>query len=133
MTDPSLNAAPLRLLVVEDEFLVASTLEAMLEDQGHVICGIAATAEEACDLATRERPDLVLMDIRLAGGSDGVEAALRIRRELGIASIFATGNTEPGTRQRAAAAEPVGWLAKPYSDEALASALAEARSVLGLR
>lgn len=73
------NRATRRVLVVEDEFFVALDLESILLEAGKEVVGIAAEADEAVVLARRERPDLVLMDIRLAGGSDGtppVSAAL---------------------------------------------------------
>ena len=81
--------------------------------------GIAASAAEAARLAQAERPTLIVMDIRLAGERDGIDAAHEIYRSTGIRCIFATAYTEPGLQERARAAEPLGWLAKPYEVEGL--------------
>ena len=112
------QAAP-RILVVEDDYLVALQAETALIDAGFEVVGVAASAEEAVSLAARERPTVALMDIRLAGPRDGIEAALEIFRNNGIRSIFATAHTDGRTKARAAAAEPLGWLAKPYTSESL--------------
>src|SRR5215470_4703961 len=65
-------ADPVRILIVEDEILVAIDIRIMLEANGYVVIGMAASAEQAITIAGRERPDLVLMDVRLEGGRDGV-------------------------------------------------------------
>src|SRR5690242_21648143 len=67
-----------RVLIVEDDFLVSSDMEAELTDAGFVVVGIATSAKEAVELAAAEEPHLVIMDIRLDGPSDGVEAAIEI-------------------------------------------------------
>lgn len=74
----------------------------------------AITAVEAISMAESEKPDLVIMDIRLAGRRDGVEAAIEIFSTLGIRSIFASAHADNETRKRAAPASPIGWLQKPY-------------------
>ncbi|WP_135469125.1 response regulator [Crenalkalicoccus roseus] len=121
-----------RVLIVEDEYFVALDAEDALTDAGFRVVGVAATAEDALALARAERPDLVLMDIRLGGSRDGIEAAAEIRRELGIPSLFATAHADAATRLRGeAAASPLGWLSKPYTQAevvaAVRLALAEAR------
>lgn len=116
--DAAATAAP-RILVVEDDYLVALQAEADLVDAGFEVVGVAASAAEAVALAARERPTVALMDIRLAGGSDGIDAAVEIFRNNGIRSIFATAHTDARTQARAAEAEPLGWLAKPYTSESL--------------
>jgi CheY-like chemotaxis protein len=115
-----------RILVVEDEFLIALSTEDALSAAGHVVVGIAATFEEAVALAGEKRPDLVLMDLRLASRRDGVDAAIEIRARFDIPSLFATANVDPANRARAEAARPLGWLAKPYSPEGLVAAVAAA-------
>src|SRR4051812_30300206 len=97
-----------RILIVEDDYLVALELEHFLLEVGFDVIGIAATADAAVNKATSDKPDLVIMDIRLAGVRDGVDAAIEIYRTHGIPSIFATANTDPYTRQRAALANPAG-------------------------
>jgi two-component system, response regulator PdtaR len=123
---PAFQADPLprkRILIVEDEFLIAWTAEEALVSEGFEVVGVAATFEEAIGLAERERPDLVLMDIRLASARDGVEAAIEIRRRFGLASLFTSANQDPENVARAQAAEPAGWLPKPYAIESLVEAV----------
>ncbi|GAB2176224.1 response regulator [Dongia sp. agr-C8] len=94
---------------------MASDLEGGLRDAGLEVVGPVPTAEEALALARSERPLLAVMDIRLAGAKDGIDAALELYRELGIRCIFASAHVEPPYRQRAAAASPLGWVQKPYT------------------
>ena len=82
--------APRRVLVVEDDFLVAGELEHCLTAAGFQVIGPAATAEEAIALAADGMPDLIIMDVRLAGPRDGVEAAIHIYKHFGVRSMFAT-------------------------------------------
>ena len=88
----------LKILIVEDEFFIAMDVEEQARSLGHTVVGTAMTAEEAVRMAGETRPDLVLMDIRLAGATDGIAAALAIRSQYGIASVFVTANTDPHTR-----------------------------------
>jgi len=116
-----------RVLIVEDEYFVALNAEYALSDAGFVVVGHAATAEAAIHLAALHRPDIVVMDIRLAGHRDGIAAAAEIRSTLGIHSLFASAFSDTATRQRAAATQAgLGWLAKPYSVAQLAAAVQEA-------
>lgn len=117
--------APKRILIVEDEFLIALTAEEALLAEGFDVVGVAATFEQAMDIAEREHPDLVLMDIRLASARDGVDAAIEIRRRFGLASLFTSANQDPENVARAQAAEPAGWLPKPYAIESLVAAVRE--------
>lgn len=112
-----------RILVVEDDYLVALETEQQLLDAGYEVIGIATTAEEAIDLAASEKPDLTVMDIRLAGLRDGIDAAIEISGKYGIPSIFATAHADDPTKKRAAAANARGWLQKPYSPSALIAAI----------
>lgn len=114
------------ILLVEDDFLVGMEMETGLQEAGYEVAGIAATAEEAVALAAQRRPALAVMDIRLAGDRDGVDAALEIFRTLGIRSIFASAHGDYQTRARAEAARPLGWVAKPYRVETLLKAVEEA-------
>ena len=82
------------ILLVEDDFLVGMEMESGLAEAGYAVAGIAATAEEAVDLAASHRPALVVMDIRLAGERDGIDAALEIFRTLGIRSLFASAHVD---------------------------------------
>ncbi len=108
-----------KILVVEDEYLLAAELEHHLEQAGFTVVGIASSAEEALEFATSEKPDLAVMDIRLAGPRDGIDAAIYLRSQLGIPSIFASAHADEATRKRSEAAQPLGWLHKPFSGSAL--------------
>lgn len=118
------------ILLVEDDFLVSMEMEIGLEEAGYRVAGIAATAEEAVELAARHRPALVVMDIRLASERDGVDAALEIYRTLGVRSIFASAHGDAQVRARAEAARPLAWVAKPYRVETLLKAVREALEAL---
>jgi DNA-binding NarL/FixJ family response regulator len=122
---PDRRANVLRVLVVEDEALIAMELESILEQQGHEVVDAVATEADAIAAARLTRPDLVLMDVRLARGDDGVATAIRLRQELGIRSIFITAQSDQVTRARAAAAEPAGFLGKPLSSDLLAKLIRE--------
>ncbi len=106
---------PERILIVEDDFLVAMQMESALADAGFEIAGIASSGEDAIELAMSERPRLVVMDVRLAGDRDGIDTAVTLFAEHGIRSIFATAHHDEHARRRADPAVPLGWLAKPYT------------------
>lgn len=102
------------MLVVEDEAIVAADLASKLARLGYRISGTTALAEEAVELAREHRPDLILMDIHLAGEMDGIEAAEVIRREYDVPVIFLTAHSDRATLERAKLAEPFGYLLKPF-------------------
>lgn len=121
------DEAPRRVLIVEDEGLVAATLEAMIEGFGYVVVGIADTAAEAVDLARSTRPDIALVDIRLRGERDGISAAKEMAEAAegpGIAIVFLTANSDPATRTRAAAVGARAFLTKPFHPDELEATLA---------
>ncbi|RDJ02769.1 response regulator [Rhizobium grahamii] len=105
--------------MVEDEYLIALEIEHRLRDAGFEVTGIAVTADEAISMAGSDRPDLAIMDIRLAGRKDGVHAAIELFTKLGVRSIYASAHADAKTRERGSAASPLGWLQKPYSAEAV--------------
>ena len=109
--------------VVEDEFLIAAGLTMQLEELGMKVCGTAATAEEAVTLVQANRCDLVLMDMRLAGAQDGVDAARAIHDTGGSKVIFVTGSREPATLERIRLGHPAGVLFKPVTDRQLRQAI----------
>jgi DNA-binding NarL/FixJ family response regulator len=119
------NPRPIRILIVEDDYFVALELEHRLLAAGYEIAGIAATAEEALAKARSGSPDLAVMDIRLAGPRDGIEAATELVG-LGIPSIFATAHADAETRRRAEQARPLGWLQKPYAPESVIALIEQA-------
>ena len=122
---------PARILIVEDEFLIAMECEWILTDAGHEVVGLAADEQQALFLAESARPDLILMDIRLARGGDGIEVAKAIRTGCGIRSLFVSAHAERATRDRGRAADPVGWLVKPYTAGMLLDAVDAAVVRLG--
>ena len=95
------------------------------------MAGVATAADEAVLLGEVRRPDVVLMDIRLRGPRDGIDAATEIRRRFDIRSLFVSAHTDPATMARAQAADPVGWLPKPFSGHQLAAALEAALKLIG--
>jgi CheY-like chemotaxis protein len=113
----------LNILVVEDETIVALDLMATLEQLGHNPTGHALSGEEALAEICAQRPDLVLMDIRIQGDLDGIQTAQRIRNAYGIPVIFLTAFSDPSTTQRAEDAGMAGLLRKPFSRQQLQDAL----------
>jgi CheY-like chemotaxis protein len=107
-------AAPTRILVVEDERLVAQDLQRRLHRLGFTVCAIAASGPEAIAHAAQTQPDLILMDIVLHGPMDGIEAAAQIRAQADIPVIYLSAHADDATRQRAKATEPFGYLLKPF-------------------
>lgn len=110
-----------RVLIIEDEIIVAKDIEAMLRNLGYAVCGIVRTGEEAVRRATSEQPDLVLMDIGLKGEMDGIEAARQIRATHGIPLVYFTAISDPGTFQRAKQTDPYGFICKPFEEKDLRS------------
>jgi DNA-binding NarL/FixJ family response regulator len=115
-----------RILIVEDDYFVASSLEHRLMEAGYDVVGIAVSAAEAEQIARDKRPALAIMDIRLAGKSDGIEAAINLASNYGVPCIFATAHGDAETRLRAAKANPRGWVIKPYSMDAVILAIRSA-------
>lgn len=109
----------IRILVVEDDPSQAVLLEAALKREGYLVVGIAEDGSEALRLTADLAPDLVFMDISLAGGEDGVEAAGRIRDACPTPLVFLTAHTDATTLDRARAVEPYGYLVKPLEPRML--------------
>ena len=112
-----------RILIVEDEFIVAADLEAKLDKLGYQVVGTAASGEEAMKLAEQHRPDVVLMDIQLQGRMSGTEAAELIRQKTGSAIIFVTAFAAVFLRDPRIMQPPGLCLSKPFSTMQLKSAL----------
>jgi len=112
-----------RLLVVEDEFVVSSDLCDTLTSLGYVVAAAVGTGEEAVQAARELRPTAVLMDIRLAGMMDGIEAAERIRSESDVPIVFLSAHSSEETLRRVTATEPFGYLVKPFRAPELRCAL----------
>lgn len=115
-----------RILVVEDERLVALALEQCLKAIGHDVVALVTTGQEAVRKAVELEPDLVLMDIRLKGEVDGIEAAVRIHDNFGTPIVYLTAYSDDNTLERARAAQPYGYVLKPFEEKSLKSAVAMA-------
>ena len=112
-----------RLLVVEDEALIAEETADRLTRMGHEVVGIADTGREAIDMAQDHRPDLVLMDIQLKGRMTGIEAAQQIYDSLGTPVVFASAHSDRETLQRAQTNAQFGYILKPFRENDLTLAL----------
>lgn len=105
--------------MVEDEAIFALDLVQQLRAMGHDVVGAVHKGEDALALAERHQPDLVLMDIKLAGDLDGISTAAQLRSRLGIPVVFVTAYTDPLTTARAKQARPLGYLLKPVRESDL--------------
>ena len=117
---------PVNILIVEDDLLIALDIEMTLEDAGHHVVATATTARAAVDAAAEHGPDLVLMDLRLADGSWGGDAAREIRDRFATPIVFLSGNLDPATRERLLPLDPVAMLSKPFLPGQLLKAVAAA-------
>jgi PAS domain S-box-containing protein len=117
--------SPSRILIAEDEALVAADLGRCLAEMGYDIAGIVDTGEEAVSRTLALRPDLVLMDIRLKGQLDGIEAAGQIRTAYRPPPpvVFLTCHADEDTLARAGYSEPFAYVVKPYDPRALRAAV----------
>jgi CheY-like chemotaxis protein len=111
------------ILIVEDEGIVAMDLENRLKGLGYSVSGVAATGEDAIRKATEARPDLVLMDIRLRGDMDGIEAARAIQARSHIPVVYVTALADRDTLQRSETTEHHGYVVKPLEDAELCAAI----------
>jgi CheY-like chemotaxis protein len=115
-----------RALIVEDEALFAISLEADMHELGFDICDLAADGQEACLLAMSNQPDVILMDICLEGGREGIEVARWLRELCDIPIVFVTGYTDRSTLKRIHDRVPgAPVLPKPLYRDQLANAVAE--------
>lgn len=105
-----------RILITEDEQIVAEDLKMSLETMGYTIVGTASSGERAIELADREIPDLILMDIMLSGKMDGITAAHTIRSRYDIPVIYITAYADSTLLERAKQTEPFGYIIKPFND-----------------
>jgi DNA-binding NarL/FixJ family response regulator len=117
------EATALRVAVVEDEPFVRLDIELALQTAGHHVVGAADTADGAVELARLHNPDVMIMDVRLLGARDGIDAATEIWQRFGIRSVFASANLDASLRARAAVANPFGFVDKPFMSSTLVAAL----------
>jgi CheY-like chemotaxis protein len=112
-----------RALIVEDEILVAEELKERLALLGFSVIAAVDSAEEGIAIATRERPDLVLMDIRLKGKKDGVQAAEEIHQQLDVPVVYLTAYSDRLTVERAKRSQYDGFILKPFRARELKSTI----------
>jgi CheY-like chemotaxis protein len=116
----AMSGAPLRILVVEDEVLIALELECLLDDLGHITVGVAGSSAEAIALGRSTVPDVAFVDIHLIDGPTGVDVARALSADPHTTVVFMTANAKRIPPDFAGA---VGVIAKPYSERTVASAL----------
>ena len=112
-----------RILVVEDEIIVARDIRQQLTELGYEVVGHAKRGEQAVDMAETLRPDLVLMDVQLAGAMDGISAAEQIRSRLALPVVFLTAFGGQDTMARAKQSDPFGYILKPFTERELRTVL----------
>jgi len=112
-----------RILIVEDEALLAEELQDRLEHLGHTVLGVVDTGTDALARTEALRPDLVLMDIRIKGPVNGIETADRIYREFGIPVVFSSAHSDRDTLQQAQISGQFGYIIKPYREQDLVMAI----------
>ena len=113
----------LKVIIVEDDAIIAQLIELHIEQAGHHVIAIAHDSERALDLIHNQQPDLVFLDIHILGNKNGIEVAEVIHRKYKIPFIFITAFSDPLTLQKAAAVQPISYLVKPYKKEDLIAAI----------
>ncbi|QWR78099.1 response regulator [Candidatus Magnetomonas plexicatena] len=114
-TEISNNKTAIRVIIVEDEIIVARDIEMKLKKIGYNVLDIVTTAEEAIQKAGELSPDLMLMDITLEGKMDGIEGAAKIEELYNIPIVYLTAHTDIETLGRARITEPYGYIVKPFA------------------
>ena len=113
----------IKVLIVEDEAIFAMSMRRVLTMLGHEACGVTSTGEEAVELAKRENPDLIIMDVTLKGRMDGIEAAQEIRSGCNVPIIFISGYQEAKLLEQAGSVEHTIYLTKPIMPDDIKSAI----------
>jgi two-component system, response regulator PdtaR len=112
-----------RILVVEDEHIVAMGIKKMLKSLGYTVTGVASSGKDAISKAESTFPDVVLMDIMLKGDMDGVEAAKEIRERFDVPVVYLTAYSDNKVLERAKRTEPFGYIIKPFDEKDLFSSI----------
>lgn len=118
-----------KILIVEDERIVAMDIAATLRKLGYQIAGMATSGDEAINYAVSVRPDLILMDIRISGEQDGIVTAEKIKTHLNVPIIYLTAYADEHTLQRAKVTSPAGYILKPYEKSTLHNSIKNALSM----
>jgi PAS domain S-box-containing protein len=114
---------PARIMIVEDERITAEDLQDILRNLGYSVTAVVSTGADAIREAERTSPDLVMMDIRIKGDMDGVEAARLIRQRFDIPAVYLTAHADAETLSRAKLAEPLGYIVKPFQETELQASI----------
>jgi DNA-binding LytR/AlgR family response regulator len=113
-----------RILIVEDDMIIAANISLQLSKLGYQVTGIETKAAEAIHHAIETKPDLILMDIQLKGGSTGIDAAHAIHKILDIPIIYLTANEDDATFHKAKDTHPFAFISKPFSNQNLERTIA---------
>jgi len=112
-----------KILIVEDEFIIAQDLRRILISLGYAVMGMAKSADEALDKISNEKPDLVVLDIHILGDLDGTQLALKIRELYGLPYIYITSYSDSDTLAQMTATQPLGYILKPFEKRDIRVAL----------
>jgi len=112
-----------KILIVEDESIIALNIKEILTDFGYIVVGIAANSEKALHLVRTKMPDLILMDITLQNREDGIELAEKISELISVPIVFLTANDKDQTIDKAIKVRPYGYILKPFKDVELKTAI----------
>jgi two-component system, response regulator PdtaR len=112
-----------KILLVEDDDVIARVAEWRLKNLGYTLCGRATTGAGAMEFVVRNKPDIVLMDINIKGEIDGIETAKMIKKGFNIPVIYVTSHSDGPTLERAKETQPDGFIVKPFEDNDLRVAI----------
>jgi two-component system, response regulator PdtaR len=112
-----------KILLVEDDDVIAKVADWRLKNLGYTVCGRATNAAEAMELVVNAKPDLVLMDINIQGDLDGIETAKMIKKGFNIPVVYVTSHSDGPTLERARETHPDGFIVKPFDDKDLRVAI----------
>lgn len=112
-----------RILIVEDEFIIAMLIEKQITRLGYEVVAKVTSGDKAIETVKSNKVDLVLMDIKIIGDMDGIETMHQIRTFSSVPVIYITGNSDPVTKQKAFETGPVGYIIKPIEMDTLRVAL----------
>ena len=112
-----------KILIVEDDDIIARVEDWRLKNLGYTVCGRATNGADAIELVANKKPDVVLMDINIKGEIDGIETARMIKKEFNIPVIYVTSHSDGTTLIRAKETKPDGFILKPFEDNDLRIAI----------
>jgi two-component system, response regulator PdtaR len=119
------------VLIVEDQVLIAIHLQDLVEEAGHRVSAVAHDTPAAVAAAARERPAFAIMDLRLANGSSGLDAAQQLYERFGVRCLFVSANIDEEVRRKALTFEALGFIGKPFLPAEIITAVQTAMRVTG--